>query len=94
MYLKKVDGPRAVTLPDGSVMTRADLPPVETRRWVASRKAAVVKAVRFGLLNEAQAMDRYGLSEEELNEWMHALVAHGEEGLKATLVQRFRTDGI
>ncbi len=45
MYLKKIDGPRAVNLPDGSVMTRADLPPVETRRWVASRKAAVVKAV-------------------------------------------------
>ena len=50
MYLKKIDGPRAVTLPDGSIMTRADLPPAETRRWVASRKARVVKAVAFGLL--------------------------------------------
>ena len=27
MFLKKVDGPRAVTLPDGSVLTVADLPP-------------------------------------------------------------------
>lgn len=70
MYLKKIDGPRAVNLPDGSIMTRADLPPVETRRWVASRKAAVVKAVRFGLLSEKQALDRYGLSSEELSEWM------------------------
>jgi hypothetical protein len=91
MYLKKVDGPRAVTLPDGSIMTRADLPPPETRRWVASRKAAVVRAVRYGLLSEVQAQDRYGLSEEELQEWMRAVTAHGEEALKATLVQRFRS---
>lgn len=93
MYLKKIDGPRAVTLPDGSTMTRADLPPAETRRWVASRKAAVVKAVRFGLLTEDQAMDRYGLSGEELAEWMRAVAFHGEEALKATLVQRFRSPG-
>ncbi len=45
MYLKKVDGPRQVTLPDGSILSRADLPPDQTRRWVASRKAIVVKAV-------------------------------------------------
>ncbi|MGR3371556.1 MAG: DUF1153 domain-containing protein, partial [Pseudooceanicola nanhaiensis] len=36
MYLKKVNGPRAVTLPDGTVFSRADLPPPETARWVAS----------------------------------------------------------
>ena len=69
------------------------LPPVETRRWVASRKAAVVKAVRFGLLSEKQALDRYGLSSEELSEWMRAVACHGEEALKATLVQRFRAAG-
>ncbi|MGR3698848.1 MAG: DUF1153 domain-containing protein, partial [Roseovarius sp.] len=27
MYLKKVEGPRAVTLADGTVFSRADLPP-------------------------------------------------------------------
>ena len=93
MYLKKVDGPRAITLPDGTIMPRADLPPVETRRWVASRKAAVVRAVHHGLLSEAQAMERYGLSVEELEEWMRAVASHGEEALKATLVQRFRAPG-
>ena len=50
MYLKRVDGPRQVTLPDGSILTRADLPPADTRRWVASRKAVVVKAVVYGLI--------------------------------------------
>ncbi|MEN9062591.1 MULTISPECIES: DUF1153 domain-containing protein [Ponticoccus] len=90
MYLKKVDGPRAVKLPDGSVMTRADLPSSETRRWVASRKAAVVRAVRYGLLSPDQARDRYSLSEEELLEWVRAATEHGEDALKITRVQKYR----
>lgn len=90
MYLKKVDGPRAVKLPDGTVMTRADLPPSETRRWVASRKAAVVKAVQYGLLSQDQARDRYSLSEEELLEWVRAATEHGEDALKVTRVQKYR----
>lgn len=93
MYLKKVDGPRAVTLPDGSIMTRADLPPPETRRWVASRKGAVVKAVAFGLLSREQALDRYQLSEEELDAWIAAVERHGEDALKATLIKRYRHPG-
>lgn len=90
MYLKKVDGPRAVNLPNGGVMTRADLPPKETKRWVASRKAAVVKAVRFGLLNQSEALKMYGLSEEEFLSWQDAVESYGEAALKATAVQRYR----
>ncbi|MFZ7090548.1 DUF1153 domain-containing protein [Primorskyibacter sp. 2E233] len=90
MYLKKIDGPRAVKLPDGSVMTRADLPPAETRRWVASRKAAVVRAVQFGLITSDQAMERYGLSAEELMTWVRSAARHGEDALKATRVQKYR----
>lgn len=90
MYLKKVDGPRAVTLPDGSIMTRADLPDVDTRRWVASRKAAVVKAVAFGLLPQTEALKIYGLSQEEFNAWKAAIRDHGEGALKATSVQKYR----
>ncbi|SFI76665.1 DUF1153 domain-containing protein [Celeribacter neptunius] len=90
MYLKKVDGPRAVTLPDGSIMTRADLPPKETRRWVASRKAAVVKGVVFGLIPQTEALKTYGLSEEEFNSWKNAITEHGEAALKATAVQKYR----
>lgn len=90
MYLKKVDGPRAVTLPDGTVLTRADLPPPSTRRWVASRKAAVVRGVLYGLLSQSDALDRYSLSEEEFLAWVKAVSDHGEEALKATAVQRYR----
>jgi hypothetical protein len=90
MYLKRVDGPRAVTLPDGSVMTRADLPPADTRRWVASRKAAVVRAVEHGLITQDEAQARYALSSEEFDEWARAVRAHGEAGLKVTALQRLR----
>lgn len=90
MFLKKIDGPRAITLPDGSVMTRADLPAPETRRWVASRKARVVKAVVFGLLSLKEALDRYGLSEEEFEIWRHAIDVHGEKALKVTSIQKYR----
>ena len=90
MFLKKVDGPRAVTLPDGSIMTRADLPPENTRRWVASRKAAVVKGVIHGLISQKEALERYGLSEEEFSEWKQAIMQHGEAALKATMLQKYR----
>lgn len=90
MYLKKVQGPRAVTLPDGRVMTRADLPPAETRRWVASRKAAVVRGVVHGLISQDEALERYSLSPEEFLEWVSAVANHGEEALKATALQKFR----
>ena len=90
MYLKKVKGPRAITLPDGTVMTRADLPDPQTRRWVASRKAAVVKAVEGGLLTAEEARETYALSEEELEAWHLAVERHGENALKATSIQRYR----
>lgn len=90
MYLKKVDGPRAVTLPDGRIMTRADLPPAETTRWVASRKAAVVRGVTHGLITLPDALKTYGLSEEEFISWRDAVERHGEAALKATSVQKYR----
>ncbi|MGY9046773.1 hypothetical protein P775_19390 [Puniceibacterium antarcticum] len=90
MYLKKIDGPRAVNLPDGSVMTRADLPPPETKRWVASRKATVVRAVLYGLLTQDQALERYNLSEDELHAWVKAVATFGEDALKATTLQKYR----
>ena len=71
-------------------LTRADLPPIETRRWVASRKAKVVKAVTCGLIPLADALERYGLSEEEFALWREAVEQHGETALKVTAIQKFR----
>ena len=80
MYLKKVEGPRAVTLADGSKMTQADLPAAGTRRWVASRKAAVVRGVVYGLISKDEALKRYSLSDDEFIEWVRAVSTHGKEG--------------
>jgi len=90
MYLKKVDGPRSVTLPDGSVLSRADLPPVDTRRWVASRKAVLLKAVAHGLMPLQDVLEKYGLSEEEFGLWREATEKHGEGALKVTAIQKYR----
>lgn len=72
------------------MMSRADLPPPETRRWVASRKAAVVKAVAVGLISRRTALDTYSLSEEEFSEWEAAVRAYGEAALRTTWLQRYR----
>ncbi|MBP1804260.1 DUF1153 domain-containing protein [Rubellimicrobium aerolatum] len=90
MFLRKVDGPRSVTLPDGTIMTRADLPPADTRRWVASRKAAVVRAVAAGLISRATALSTYGLSEEEFIQWETAVTLYGEGALRTTKLQAYR----
>ena len=90
MYLKKMNGPRAVKLPCGKIMTRADLPDPSTRRWVASRKAAVLRAVEHGLLQREEACGMYHLSPEELDSWSIAMQRHGEGALKATRLQKYR----
>lgn len=90
MYLKKIDGPRTVTLPDGSILSRADLPAPDTRRWVASRKAVVVRAVEHGLITREEAIRTYALSVEEYELWRDAVRNHGEVGLKVTGLQKYR----
>lgn len=90
MFLKRVDGPRQVTLPDGTILSRADLPPTDTVRWVARRKAVLVRAVRHGLISEADVLDRYALSAEEFALWRDGELAHGEAGLRVTRLKRYR----
>lgn len=77
-------------LPDGTVMTRADLPPKDTRRWVASRKAAVVRAVQSGLVSAEEACERYDLSQEELDTWVEQMTSHGQSALRVTRIQKYR----
>ena len=90
MYLKRVQGLRQVTLPDGSILSRADLPPVDTVRWIARRKAVVVRAVRHGLATEEEVLSRYGLSAEEFALWRDAEERYGEPALRVTKLQTYR----
>jgi len=76
--------------PDGNPLTKADLPPSETKRWVIRRKAEVVAAVRGGLLTLEEACERYTLTVEEFSAWQKAIEKHGMPGLRATRVQHYR----
>jgi hypothetical protein len=66
------------------------LPPADTKRWVARRKAAVVAAVRSGGISIDEACRRYHLSEEEFLGWERQIDAHGVAGLRTTRVQLYR----
>ena len=81
---------RYVIGPDGHVLTLADLPPTNTKRWVTRRKAELVAAVRGGLLSLQEACDRYALTIDEFLSWQTTLDRHGLPGLRATRLQDYR----
>ncbi|TVR82780.1 MAG: DUF1153 domain-containing protein [Rhodospirillales bacterium] len=60
----------------------ADLPPADTGRWVARRKAQVVAAVAGGLITLDEACRRYALSAEEFLSWQKGLADDGLAGLR------------
>ena len=74
----------------GRIPSLADLPPPETRRWVARRKAQIVAAVRAGVLELEEACRRYSLSAEEFAAWAKAIDRHGPTALRVTRLQQFR----
>jgi hypothetical protein len=67
--------------------TTVDLPPSDTKRWVARRKAAVVTAVRSGAIGLEEARRRYELSEEEFLAWKWGIANHSVAGLWITRLQ-------
>ncbi|MEO1550811.1 MAG: DUF1153 domain-containing protein [Pseudomonadota bacterium] len=90
MYIRREKGPVFVTMPNGTKLSRSDLPPRSTKRWVARRKAAVVNAVEAGLISPEEACEMYDLSAEELESWQNALKTHGAGALRATSLQKYR----
>jgi hypothetical protein len=74
---------QAEAFPDAPA-TLAELPPADTERWVARRKAQVVAAVQAGLITLDEALSRYRLSLEEFTGWQRALYRHGLRGLQIT----------
>ena len=90
MFIKREKGPVFATTHDGRKISRADLPPKNTSRWVARRKAAVVTAVECGLIEPKEACEMYSLSSEELESWVTAMSKHGTGALRVTSMQRYR----
>jgi hypothetical protein len=75
-------------------LTIDDLPSPETKRWGIRRKAAVVAAVRGGLLSLDEACSRYALNVEEFLSWHYCIDHYGLKGLRTTRTQFYLTDGV
>lgn len=71
-----------------------NLPPADTKRWVKSRKMAVVSAIQAGALSEEEACKMYSLSAEELSSWFRLIKNHGPDGLRTTHLKRYRSKEI
>ena len=89
------DNVRLYELLEGEILSRnsaivSDLPPPDTKRWVARRKAVVVNAVRSGAVSLEEVCRRYELSVEEFLAWQRAIEAHGVAGLRVTRLQIYR----
>lgn len=67
------------------------LPPDDTVRWVPSRKAAVLTAIREGRISLDEACRRWRLSVEELRLWQRAVDRVGTPALRVTRVQIYRS---
>jgi hypothetical protein len=80
------------TMPPARSADQVDLvlPPRETKRWSSRRKAAVLVAVRTGVVSREGACQLYSLSEEELAGWEAAFDRVGIPGLLVTRLQSYR----
>ncbi|TAL36051.1 DUF1153 domain-containing protein [Phenylobacterium sp.] len=76
--------------PTGAPLTKNDLPPPNTGRWVIRRKAEVVAAVRGGLISLEEALERYSLTNDEFLSWQRSIERHGMAGLRTTRLQQYR----
>ncbi len=82
--------PLRIIGPDSAILTRETMPPPDTSRWVASRKAQVVAAVESGLMTLDEVIRRYNLSLEEFYSWQHAMDRAGVKGLRVAWAQEDR----
>lgn len=74
-----------VTGPLGEPLTLLGLPPRDTARWTARRKAEVLAAIGGGLVTAREACEWYSLSVEELDEWQRAADRGGLPALRVTV---------
>jgi hypothetical protein len=72
---------KTVVGPHGRLLTLADLPPTNLRRWYPYHKACIASTVRGGLITIDEVCKRYRLTVEEIQTWQRALDRSGVEGL-------------
>jgi len=71
-------------------MILKELPPIDTKRWVISRKAAVVTAVKNGAITLDDVCWLYDISVEEFLAWQEMIEKYGVRGLRVTKLQDIR----
>jgi len=59
-------------------------------KWVASRKARLLRMIEDGSLTELDAYIKYGITGPELREWQEAYENRGLTGLKVNYSDRKR----
>ena len=60
------------------------------KRWVPSRKAEIVEAVRGGFISLDEALERYALSIDEYLMWQRGLELFGHAGLRVNRTKHLR----
>lgn len=71
----------------GNVCT---VPSPNIKKWVKSKKLAVINAIDNGYISEQSAIDIWGLSKEELDQWRTMIQKHGPNGLRVTHLNKYR----
>ncbi len=63
-------------------MTDPTTLPDEIKRWTAPRRATLVLQLLRGEITVAKAARQYGLTPSEIEQWQHAFLESGTNGLK------------
>ncbi len=75
--------------PNGERLTLADLPDAQVQRWGILTKARIVAAVEGGLITQAGACARYGLSVEEYIIWKQRVIVRAYPHLAWLAAKQF-----
>ena len=96
MHIRKVFGLSTVQLPDGGYLSRGDLPPPNTKGWVTSRNAAVVKVLHFDLISLEEACSLYDLTQDEYSSCLARRACPTRHRFKkvSSILSTFYTDRI
>ena len=77
--------------PSGEIRSIKDLTDLRTtKRWVISRKAWVVCAIKAGVITKEDALHWYNIYTYELDAWIKKYEADGEKALRTTKIKDYQ----
>lgn len=63
-------------------------------KWVASRKARLIRAIEDGEMTDLDAYIQWGITGPELEEWRKRYAEYGLHGLRVTHVKKYRSKDV